>query len=101
MDPHHHRALDRRAEAPERALGSLKKTALLLLLALVASPALANPAEGDEQPPYAVKAALARLAPQRPGKVDLYALVVGGDAEAVFRREVETVRDVLDERLGT
>jgi hypothetical protein len=77
---------------------------LLLLLALVAAaaaPARANPEEGDEAPPYAVKSALARLAPQRPGKVDLYALVVGGDAEEVFRREVETVRDVLDERLGT
>ena len=72
-----------------------------MLLALVASAALANPAEGDEQPPYAAKSALARLAPQQPGKVDLYALVVGGDAEEVFRREVETVREVLDERLGT
>jgi hypothetical protein len=75
---------------------------LLLALALAAAPpALSNPAEGDERPPYAVRAALERLAPQRPGKVDLYALVVAGDAEEVFRREAETVREVLDERLGT
>jgi hypothetical protein len=74
---------------------------LLTLVAAAAAPARANPEEGDEQPPYAVQAALRRLAPQRPGKVDLYALVVAGDAEEVFRREAETVRDVLDERLGT
>ena len=76
---------------------------LSLLLALVfaaASPARGNP-EGDSRPPYAVRSALERLPPQRPGVVDLYALVIGGDAEEVFRREVETVRRVLDERLGT
>ena len=76
---------------------------LFLLLALAvaaASPARGNP-EGDLRPPYAVRSALERLPPQRPGTVDLYALVVGGDAEEVFRREVETVRRVLDERLGT
>jgi len=77
---------------------------LLLLLALglaAASPARGNPAEGDPRPPYALRAALDRLAPQRPGTVDLYALVVGGDAEEVFRREAEAVQRVLDERLGT
>ena len=76
---------------------------LFLLAALAfaaASPARGNP-EGDPRPPYAVRSALERLAPQRPGTVDLYALVIGGDAEEVFRREAETVRRVLDERLGT
>jgi len=48
-----------------------------------------------------VRAALDRLAPQRPGTVDLYALVIGGEAEEVFRREAGTVREVLDQRLGT
>jgi hypothetical protein len=75
---------------------------LVLGLALAAAqPACANPAEGSPTPPYSVRAALDRLAPQRPGVVDLYALVAGGDAEEVFRREAETVRGVLDERLGT
>lgn len=76
---------------------------LFLLLALAfaaASLARGNP-EGDPRPPYAVRSALERLPPQRPGTVDLYALVIGGDAEEVFRREAETVRRVLDERLGT
>ena len=76
---------------------------LFLLAALTlaaASPARGNP-EGDPRPPYAVRSALERLPAQRPGTVDLYALVIGGDAEEVFRREVETVRRVLDERLGT
>jgi hypothetical protein len=75
---------------------------VLVVLALAAAlPARGNPAEGDPRPPYSVRAALDQLAPQRPGTVDLYALVVGGDAEEVFRREAEAVRRVLDERLGT
>jgi len=74
---------------------------LLALAAALAAAARANPAEGDPRPPYTVRAALDRLAPQQPGAVDLYAIVIGGDAEEVFRREVETVRRVLDERLGT
>jgi hypothetical protein len=75
---------------------------LLLALAFAAAlPARGNPAEGDPRPPYAVRSALERLPAQRPGTVDLYALVIGGDAEEVFRREVETVQRVLDERLGT
>ena len=75
---------------------------LLVALACAAAPAArGNPAEGDPRPPYAVRSALERLPPQRPGTVDLYAIVVGGDAQEVFRREAETVRRVLDERLGT
>lgn len=69
---------------------------------MAASPVWASPAEGDATPPYAVRAALDRLQPQRPGLVDLYALVVAGDgAEEVFRREAQAVRQALDERLGT
>jgi hypothetical protein len=71
------------------------------LLLAAAIPAQGRDPEGDTRPPYAVRSALERLPPQRPGTVDLYALVIGGDAEEVFRREVETVRRVLDERLGT
>jgi hypothetical protein len=79
----------------------MRRLAALLALALAASPVLGNPAEGGPRPPYSVRAALDRLLPQRPGTVDLYAIVIGGDAEEVFRREVESVRGVLDERLGT
>src|SRR5688572_4783638 len=74
---------------------------LLAALAAAASLACANPAEGDPRPPYSLRAALDRLAPQQAGRIDLYALLVGGDAEEVFRREVEAVRQVLDARLGT
>ena len=78
--------------------------ARLLVLAALACAAVStahgNP-EGDTRPPYSLQAAVQRLAPQRPGTVDLYAVVIGGDPQEVFRREAETVRDVLDERLGT
>jgi len=74
---------------------------LAAALVLLAAAARANPEEGDPRPPYSLQAALQRLAPQRPGTVDLYAIVVGGDAEEVFRREADTVRSVLDQRLGT
>jgi hypothetical protein len=47
-------------------------------------------------------AALAALAPGRPGVVELYLLAVGGDgSQEVFRREVEFVRAQFDERFGT
>jgi hypothetical protein len=73
-----------------------------LLLALVATAAGGAPSLGDETLPPAVELALAQLAPQRTGQIDLYAVVVAGDGEEdVFRREVEAVRKVLDERLGT
>src|SRR5688572_28868771 len=79
----------------------MRRLFLLVALAAAATLACANPAEADPRPPYASRAALDRLAPQQAGKIDLYALVVGGDAEEVFRREVEAVRQVLDQRLGT
>ena len=64
-----------------------------------AAAARAEPSYGSEVPPAGVLAQLDRLAPQRPGTVDLYAIVVGGDGmEEVFRREVAQVRRVLEER---
>ena len=74
-----------------------------LFLALIAAAPLARPADphhGDELPPTHVLTQLERLAPQRPGIVDLYAVVVGADSkEAVFRREVAAVRIALEDRL--
>ena len=75
--------------------------ALALLAALAAPPAQGAPSLGEETLPPGVSMALAQLAPQRPGVIDLYALVVAGDGtEDVFKREAEAVREVLDERLG-
>ena len=73
-----------------------------LTLALFALCAQGAPSVGDETLPGPVQHAISLLAPQRPGVIDLYAVVVGGDGEEeVFRREAQTVRRVLDERLGT
>lgn len=94
MDPRHHCPLDRRSQASQFALA--------LLLAVAAALARAAPSAGHDELEPAIQEELARLAPQRPGAIDLYALVVGGDGEEdVFRREAHTVRRVLDERLGT
>ncbi len=80
-----------------RAIGSL--TALLAML--VTALAHGAPSLGEDALPPAVNAALEQLAPQRPGVIDLYALVVAGDGtEDVFRREADAVRQVLDQRLG-
>jgi hypothetical protein len=47
-------------------------------------------------------AALAALAPERRGVIDMYLLAVGGDgSQEVFRREVEFVRAEFDARFGT
>lgn len=57
-------------------------------------------AEGNVVPPAAVITQLDHLVPQRDGRVDLYALVIGGDGrEDVFQREVKTVQARLEERL--
>ena len=75
--------------------------AFVLLAALAVQLAHAAPSLGDETLPPGVSMALAQLAPQRPGVIDLYALVVAGDgSEDVFKREADAVREVLDERLG-
>jgi peptidase C13-like protein len=54
-------------------------------------------------PAYAVlDRDLAALAPQRPGKIDVYFLGVGPFAEEdVFLREVQTVRGIFDARFDT
>ena len=58
-----------------------------------------EPSYGSEIPPESVVAQLDQLAPERPGTVDLYSILVGGDgSEDVFRREVTQVRRVLEER---
>lgn len=47
-------------------------------------------------------AALAALAPSRPGRISLYLLAIGGDgSQEVFRREVEFVRGQFDRDFGT
>jgi hypothetical protein len=47
-------------------------------------------------------AALASLAPREPGRINLYAVAVGGDGtQDVFRREAEFVRGSLDHVFGT
>lgn len=54
---------------------------------------LAQPARIDE--------ALSRLAPQRPGVIDLYVLALAGDgSEQVFRNEVGFVRELAETRFG-
>ncbi len=55
---------------------------------------------GYANPPANVMAQLDRVQPQRPGLVDLYALIIGGDgSENVFQREVKTVRARLEANL--
>jgi len=72
-------------------------------------------AENDEQParylkltpelleaqPVLLAQQLAALAPQRPGKVDMYALTFAPYGDEVFRRESQMVADVMSERFGT
>jgi hypothetical protein len=59
------------------------------------------PSMGAALPPQSVLAQINNLLPQRPGIVDAYAIVVGGDGgEDVFEREVNTVRQRLQEQLG-
>ena len=76
---------------------------LVLYAALACAPAvLAAPSYGDDTPPPEVRAALAQLEPQRPGVIDMYAVIIAGDGdEDVFRKEAHAVRRVLDDRLGT
>ena len=74
---------------------------LLFLCATLSSAVAATPepSYGSDVPPASVVRQLDHLAPQRPGVVDLYAIVVGGDGmEDVFRREVAQVRRVLEKR---
>ena len=85
----------------------MKRLAIALLAAAClpvghAAPARGQPSHGSEIPPASVVAQLDQLAPERPGTVDLYAILVGGDgSEDVFRKEVVQVRRVLEERFDT
>ena len=95
-------ALDRGAEAAEQPLAAWAGSSCSSRSPprrRLAARAIRRKATRARRTP--LRAALERLAPQQPGRIDLYALVVGGDAEEVFRREVEAVREVLDARLGT
>jgi hypothetical protein len=51
--------------------------------------------------PQRLREALAQLAPQRPGEIDLYVLALAGDgSENVFRNEVAYVREIAEQRFG-
>ena len=81
------------------AIGLLAAASVVLA---EAAPARAAPSYGSDTPPASVVAQLEHLAPERPGTVDLYAILVGGEgSEDVFRREVVQVRRVLEERFDT
>ena len=87
----------------ERAYASRWTRAVLFAAAFAAAPAAAGaePSYGHEIP-AAVMSQLDRLLPQRPGVVDLYAVIVGADGEEdVFRKEVIAVRKVLDDGFDT
>lgn len=76
--------------------------AALLAGVLGSLPVLADSRYGDSSLPEAVRAELRALLPQRPGVVDTYAVIVGGDAgDEVFRKEAIAVRAALDSRLST
>ena len=85
------------------------RTHLQILAALVgllgfplSVPAASDPRYGDENLPETVQAQLRALLPQRPGIIDNYALIIGGDAsDEVFRKETIAVRRALDGILGT
>src|SRR5258706_7919017 len=75
-------------------------SAALLICVALSTSAHAAPSNGDPVPPASVLRQIERLVPQRPGVIDVYALVVGGDgSERVFQREVAVVRTRLEERL--
>ena len=73
--------------------------ALLVFYCITADSA---PSYGDELPPPSVLEQLSSLRPQRPGVVDVYAVIVGADGtEDVFKKEAAAVREALDSRLDT
>jgi hypothetical protein len=84
---------------PHREIAAGLVAMLGLLLGL---PAAADPRYGDENLPETVRKQVRELLPQRPGIVDTYAVIVGGDAgDEVFRKETMAVRAALDSRVGT
>ncbi|HET9428599.1 MAG TPA: C13 family peptidase [Allosphingosinicella sp.] len=81
------------------------RTAAALALILSASagtpqvhhpPAAAAPDPGQEE--QALDSALRLLAPQRPGTVDAYVLVIALDSDPVFGREARAAGEVLERR---
>ncbi|WP_051294120.1 C13 family peptidase [Pseudoduganella violaceinigra] len=58
-------------------------------------------AEMMEAQPALLSRQLAALAPQRPGKVDMYALTFAPYGDEVFRRESQMVADVMSARFDT
>ncbi|WP_431478710.1 hypothetical protein [Massilia eburnea] len=58
-------------------------------------------AELMESQPVLLSRQLAALAPQRPGKVDMYALTFAPYGDEVFRRESQMVADVMSQRFDT
>jgi hypothetical protein len=88
------------AEGPCQAMRALVRSAVLAAAFGTASVcAAAGPSLGEEVPPLSVRTQLDALAPQRPGVIDLYAVVVGADSEEdVFRKEALAVKGVLENR---
>lgn len=87
---------------PAGALLAALLAALLVHGGIAAARAASAPSPGDEVPPPSVLKQLDNLKPQRPGVVDVYAVIVGADGEEdVFRKEAATVRETLDARLDT
>ncbi len=58
-------------------------------------------AELMEEQPVLLSRQLAALAPQRPGRVDMYALTFAPYGDDVFRRESQMVAEVMSQRFGT
>ncbi|TDR43944.1 peptidase C13-like protein [Tahibacter aquaticus] len=106
------------AAAQNAALGALYQTGETLAQARATLgdwfPILRDPTAGakDDAPDYSaervlydqrrlVDEALARLAPQTPGKTDLYVVAFAGDGdENVFRNETEYVEKLFSQRYG-
>ena len=77
--------------------------AILATAALTLTPGAVWPSsDGAPVPPEGVHKQIEQLTPQRPGAIDVYALVIGGDgSENVFMRESRLVQKQLEAFLGT
>ena len=114
-------AVQRRLDPPPAARGDAPKSASATSAGAAASASDAHPAAGDAaddsddtdaaatpdfdaelvmyDQPRLMQEALARLAPQTPGKTDLYILAFGGDgAEDVFRNEADYAQRLMEAR---
>ena len=80
----------------------MMRSLLLVIVGVLVADAQAAPSLGSETPPATLIEQLRQLKPQRPGVIDVYALLVGADGdEDVFRKEVQTVRETLEARFDT